>query len=158
MTQSIQKQKIEPSWSVSEIQEHVVKSICSQMQMKLEMAESGKLQNAEELRNKSAQHKAECFKKDGVKSPLELVKKLAELEVNLTGSKVSISGDDERATLIQDEPKVYLEIRQKIDEQKLEKLREFFSAWMTQLGQNFGFQTKVELAPEGKGTKITFSR
>ncbi len=43
--------------------------------------------------------KAEHYKKLGVKTPLELVKAIAEHDHNVFGSKIEISGDDKKATL-----------------------------------------------------------
>ncbi|HEY9681591.1 MAG TPA: hypothetical protein V6C86_08415 [Oculatellaceae cyanobacterium] len=60
MTQSIPKQQINPTWSIAEIQEHVVKMIAAKMQLKLDIAAQGKVLELGELQKASAQHKAKC--------------------------------------------------------------------------------------------------
>jgi hypothetical protein len=158
MTQAIQKQDIQPSWSVQQIQDHLVKMIVEKIQTNIQLKEQGVIGDIDKLEKESAIQKAERFKKAGVKSPLELVKRLAELAVNMTGSKVSIAGTDTEATLLNEEPKVWLEAKKVLNEDEQKRMLTSFQSWMVDLGDAFGFKTNIDLANDGKTSKITFSK
>jgi len=53
----------------------------------------------EEFETLVRQHRVEYLKKVGVKTPLELVKALAEVEHNVFGSEIEIAGDDNKASM-----------------------------------------------------------
>jgi hypothetical protein len=159
MTQAIQKQSIQPSWSVLQMQDHIVKMIVNKIQMRIKMEDAGKIPDMAELEKATALNKADCMKKAGVNSPLELVKRLAELTVNMTGSKVSIAGADSQATLIYEEPKVWLEAKKVLSDSQQKKMSDQFQTWMKSLGDAFGYDTKVEFGCEpGDCAKITFAK
>jgi tRNA nucleotidyltransferase/poly(A) polymerase len=111
----------------------------------------------EALDKLSAERKAEMMKGCGVKTPLELVRHIAEYETNMHGATVSIEGDDSVATLFNEKPTVWLEAKKlvKMNKEQEEKMHHHYKTWMHDLANAFGFKVKVELCPDS--SKITFS-
>ena len=82
MTTALQKQSINPSWPVEKIREAAACFAGMMISDKLSLFQQSP-EEIEALSRESAQKRAELFKSKGVKSPMDLVRHMAEFEVNL---------------------------------------------------------------------------
>ena len=100
----------------------------------------------------SAQLNSDVLQAAGIKNPLDLVKHLAEYEVNMFGSEASISGDENCATLINEKSQVWLEtIKQNnLSSEQIETMLDHYGAWMKHLGHRFGYKVHIDFAKEKK--------
>lgn len=96
----------------------------------------------------------------GVESPKELVTYLAEQSANLTGATVSISGNDEEASISFDDIQYWKDLRERIDlsregkEQLLQELR----TMLNQLASKFGFECIAEAQFDHPIVRVSFRR
>ena len=97
--------------------------------------------------------------KSGVKTPMDLVKSLAEYEVNMFGSEASISGDDNCAVLTNEKSTVWLETikEHNFSEDQRSAMQEHYTSWMKHLASKLGFKVHSEIAKDGNSSKLTFT-
>ena len=111
MSSSIQKQKIKATWDVKKMQETATKMMSHQISGRLQSIEKQPGKEIDAMEQQCAHLKAQCMKESGVKTPMDLVRHLAEFEVNMFGSEASIEGNDRTAVLINEKPTVWLEAK-----------------------------------------------
>jgi hypothetical protein len=90
MTNAIQIHKIKQSWDIKEMQKAATTMVSEKIASRIHFLEKHNGEETEEMEKASAQLNAEKLIKSGVKTPLELVKYLAEYEVNMFGSQASL--------------------------------------------------------------------
>ncbi|MDZ4835632.1 MAG: hypothetical protein SGJ27_17795 [Candidatus Melainabacteria bacterium] len=163
MTTSTTKQLIKQDWDLQKVRESATKMAALQIVNRLDFMEKNheKKEHGKELfamEEHAAEKKAEVMKKAGVKSPLDLVRHIAEYEANMFGAKTSIEGDDSKATLFNEKPTVWLEAKKiaKMTDKQEEKMQHHYKEWMEHLAASFEFKTHTELSTDS--WKITFSR
>ena len=111
MSTSIQKQKLTQTWDTKKLQEAATRMVAHQITTRLQFMEKHPGKEIEDLEKASAQSKAEMMKQHGVKTPMDLVKHLAEFEVNMFAAEASIEGTDQNAVLLNEKPTVWLEAK-----------------------------------------------
>jgi hypothetical protein len=93
------KTPIQVTWNVQKIQEEAVSSMTRNMMTTMSVMQKLGPEAQKQLGHAMVESKIEHFKKLGVKTPLELVKAMAEFEVNVFGSKIIVWGDEKEASL-----------------------------------------------------------
>ena len=153
-----QAQKITQSWDVKEMQKAATKMVSHKIASRIHFLEKHRDKEIDEMEKASAHLNSEMLMKSGVKTPLDLVKYLADYEVNMFGSEASISGDDECAVMINEKSAVWLETKQanNFSEDQTKAMGEHYTAWMKDLGHKFGFKVHVEIAKDGNTSEVTF--
>jgi len=159
MTTSLQKQPIKQSWPIEKIQEaarHFAGFIISDKLLLLENSP----QAADPLCEQSAERKAELFKSLGVKTPMDLVRHMAEFEVNLFGAQASISGDDNKAVLFNEKPAAWLEAKKiaNMSPEQEKEMQKHHEQWLKNLAEKLGFSVEVDMAADRNSETLTFSR
>jgi hypothetical protein len=97
-TATIEKTIVKPTWTVEKLHEEFAR--VSALNMVATMTVLGKIggeKAIEELQTVMRSNKIEHLKGLGVKTPIELVKHMAEFEANVFGSIVEIWGDEKAA-------------------------------------------------------------
>lgn len=160
MTTLVQKHSIQPKWSIGELRREATRMVASSIVARIKMMEKAPAGQVNKFVKSSAKEKASFFKACGVQSPLDLVKFLAEHEVNMFGSRAKISGDEDSAFVINEWPRVWLEAKRlaPMNHKQEQMMIHQYETWMQELGKTFGFTTKVQITKKGCGSTITFSR
>ena len=159
MSTSMQTEKIKQSWDLQKIQEEATKMVSHKIASTIHILKKHPGKEIKEMEKVSAHITADMLKNCGVKTPMDLVKYLAEYEVNMFGAEASISGDDQCAVLINEKPTVWLETLKANDfsEEQIETMQEHFISFMKHLGHGLGFKAHIEIAEDGNSSKITFT-
>ena len=159
MTTSTKMQKIKQSWDINKLQQEATKMVSHKIASTLHILKKHPGKEISEMEKVSAHITADMLKNCGIKTPMDLAKYLAEYEVNMFGSEASISGDDHCAVLINEKSTVWLETLEANDfsEKQIETMHEHFSSFVKHLGHGLGFKTHVEIADDGRSSKITFT-
>ncbi|MBS1954767.1 MAG: hypothetical protein JST89_11305 [Cyanobacteria bacterium SZAS-4] len=94
------KKVVEQTWTVKQIQE-AASAMAANMcfSAKSVLMEHGDMALLTKYENAVRKGKIDHYKALGVKTPIELVKAMAETETNVFGSEIEIMGDDKSATL-----------------------------------------------------------
>jgi len=158
-TVALNKQVVEPKWNTTKIQEEVARthSMLYLTAMNF-VAKHGGEKGVEEFQTEMRNHKVEHYKKLGVKTPLDLVKAMAEFEVNVFGSKVEISGDDHKAELKYNSCAMWNAMKTfgHLNTQQEEQMGRSFDMCMQNLAKEFGF--KGESKFEGEVCVLSFTK
>jgi len=94
------KKLVEATWTTKQIQEAAAAMAANMcFSAKSVLMKHGDMALLNEYENTVRQGKIEHYKALGVKTPIELVKAMAETETNVFGSQIEIVGDDKTATL-----------------------------------------------------------
>lgn len=159
MTTSMQVQTVKPTWDLRKLQEAATKHAAHRIISRLHFIEKHPGKEIDELEQASAHLKAEFLKKCAVKSPMDLVKHIAEFEVNMYGTEASIQGDEHNAILVTNNSTVWQEVKKlgNITKEQEAKVQSHYRQWVESLAQGFGFKAQVEVTNEGNGSKITFN-
>jgi predicted RNA-binding protein Jag len=96
----------------------------------------------------------------GIKTPLDLVRHMAEFEVNLFGAEASISGDDNEAVLFNEKPAPWLEAKKiaKMNQEQEKEMQKHHEQWLKHLAEKLVFNIKFETAADVNSETLTFSR
>jgi len=158
MSIALQTQKITQTWDIKKMQAAATKMVSHKIATRIHFLKKHHAKEIDEMEKSAAHLEAEELMRSGVKTPLDLVKYLAEYEVNMFGSEASISGDDQCAVLINEKPTVWLQAKHdgSLDGHQSEAMQEHYTAWMKHLGHKLGFKAHVEIAKDGKSSKVTF--
>jgi hypothetical protein len=153
-------QMIKQSWDVKRMQEEATKMVSHKIAARIRFLKKHSGKEIDEMEKVSAHVYADSLKDRGVKTPMDLVKYLAEYEVNMFGAGASIGGDDQCAVLINQKSAVWLATLQANDfsEEQIETMQDHFSGWMKHLGHGLGFKAHIEILDDGNGSKITFTQ
>jgi len=159
-TSAKNKQTVKADWPIQKIQEEITKTIASKIVSRLTMLEEDQEAAVEQHEKISAEQVAEGFKKCGVKTPLDLVKHMAEHEANLFGAQVEYAGDDKSATLFNLKPTMWLEAKKmaKMTSEQEQMMHEQYENWQENLAEALGFTAEVEITNNGNSSQITFSK
>lgn len=94
------KKVVEPTWTLTQVQDkaaHIAANLC--MSAKSVLMKSGDEAMLNEYETLVREGRLEALKSMNVKTPLELVKAIAEIETNVFGSKIEIMGDEKSASM-----------------------------------------------------------
>lgn len=155
MTSAV-KEQIKATWTTKELQETVSKVLVNNYMINTKMFEKLTPELRNEWYDMIAESKANHYMSLNVKTPLELVKAMAEFESNVFGSKIIISGDDHKATMEYEECGCWNMMQKStcFTPEMGEKLGNCFKTMTEHLSKKFSFQH--ELVMDEKGAKITF--
>lgn len=159
MITSVQTQQIKPTWDLKRVQEAAVTHAAYTIISRLHCIEKHAGKETDERENASAHLKSELMKKRGVKTPMDLVKHIAEFEVNMFGADANIHGDDQNATLVTEKSPVWQEAKKlgNLTKEQETIMQTHYRQWMESLAQAFGFRAQVEVSQDSNSSKITFS-
>ena len=158
MTTVIAPTKVEAKWDAQKRQEvtaHIIAGQCLAVQNLLQKVTP---ELKEQFENQAREFKVQALKKVGVKTPIELVKAIAELDANLYGSKVEISGDENKAELKFESCAVGKAIEElgKFTPEQKTKMFEGMQACASNTAKEFGFKAEVRI--EKETPVITYSK
>lgn len=115
-----------------------------------------------ELRQALATMKVEYFKHQGVKTPVELVKAMAELETNMFGSKMKFWGDEKQASVEYEVCGCYNAMKDvlKLNETEQETMGKVWATMIEVMAKEFGFkgETKFGTCSTEAPCTITFTK
>ncbi len=159
MTTSMHLQKVKQSWDMKKTQEAAAKHAAHRIVSRLQYIEKNSGKEIDELERDSALLKADMMKKCGVKTPMDLVKHIAEFEVNLYGAEASIQGDENNAILVTEKSTVWEEARKlsKMSKDQEVRMQTHYRHWIDSLAQGLGFKSHLEIANDGVSSKLTFT-
>jgi hypothetical protein len=150
--------KVNTKWNLEKTQQTTARLISSMYVSAFQtLAKYGEKAH-EEFDTVLRQHKIDHYKQMGVKTPLDLVKAIAETDHNVFGSDIEISGDDKKATLKYNSCGMW-EAMQKLHkftpEQEEKMGAQCASSW-THIAKEFGFN--YEPKHEKDTYAMTFSK
>ena len=155
---TLTKTTVKPTWSPSKIQEETARVVASNCMAAHQAAAKQGEQAVADYQATARQFKVAHLKSLGVNNALELATALAEMEVNLFGSQIDISGDEKEATLTYNKCAMW-EAMKKLNpmtpEQEKEKAAGFESC-MQSLAQDLGLNATVKF--EGETCAISFAK
>jgi hypothetical protein len=150
------KTPVTTTWNVQQIQESAVEHMSRNMMATFQVIEKLGPEAKQQWHQALTQMKVEHLKKQGAKTPFEVVKAIAEFEVNVLGSKISVWGDDKQASMEYEKCACW-EAMQKACPMDAKKEEEMGKCWAESLNQEaklLGF-SKAEVKFEGKPV-VTF--
>lgn len=153
---SATKEQIKATWTTEQLQQTVSKVLVSNYMINTKMFEKLTPELRNEWYDMIAEAKSNHYKSLNVKTPLELVKAMAEFETNVFASKIVISGDDTKAVMEYEECGCWNTMQKSscFTPELGEKLGNCFKSMTEQLAKKFNF--KYELEMNEKGAKLTF--
>jgi hypothetical protein len=98
-TAAANKTTIQTTWNVTRIQEEAVNAMTRQQGVTMHMLQELGTEWQTKFRTAMVKAQVEHLRKLGVKTPFDLVKAMAEFEVNVLGSKITVWGDDKQASM-----------------------------------------------------------
>lgn len=149
------------TWTTTKIQEEAVRVMATQFVTAMGLLHKvGGEAAVQEMKTAMQQHKAEYFKGLGIKTPLELVKAMAEFDTNVFGSKVEFWGDEHTASLKYVSCGFWnaMEKHNLVKEECKTEMSKGFGACMQALGTQFGFTTEAEMCTVEKSATVTFKK
>ena len=158
MTTATTKERVQQTWSIDKIQQEAVRVFsrnCMSTSALLEKIGGDALQQHQEQMLKN---KVEFFKSVGVKTPLELIKAMAEFETNVFGSKIVFWGDEKSASMEYETCACFEQMQKdpNFKPENMEKMGKMFAEHTEKLGKEFGFKGEMKMV--GEKAQITFSK
>ncbi|MFA7337359.1 MAG: hypothetical protein WC028_11285 [Candidatus Obscuribacterales bacterium] len=160
-TVTTEKTIVEANWNTIRIQEQASRVLGLNWMTTMQLLQKfGGEKAVTEFKHAMEAHKVEYFKGLGVKTPYELVKAIAEFDVNVYGSKVEIWGNEKSATLHYLSCGMFKALEQAglIKDENREEMSKGMEACMTSLASKFDFTTGVEMCSKEKTATVTFTR
>lgn len=93
------KTLIQASWAPTKIQTETAEAFARNMGLTMTVLSKFGPEAIKEFEVASTKQKVEQIKKAGAKTPIEVVKVMAEIETNLFGSKIYVYGDEKQASM-----------------------------------------------------------
>ena len=157
MTAVVQKTKVQPTWDIAKVREGAAAVAVNGMVSALTVLDKDGLVKYEE---QWTNNKVENIKKHNVKTPLDLVKAIAEFETNVFGSVIDYSGDENSATYSYESCGCYnvAMLDGKFTPELGEKLEKVFEQSTQRLAKSFGFKVTVKKEGSESFPVTTFSK
>lgn len=154
------KTLVEGTWTTEQKQEKTATLFAATNMNVMKVLEKHGHDAIKEFQTAMNNQKHEYLTKAGVKTPIALVKHLAEFETNLFGSKIEITGDEHTASM------TYLhcgmwEAMQKTCNMTEEKACEMGKGWeacLNETATKLGMKAKLEMGADKKMPTITFTK
>lgn len=152
------KTVVEPTWALKQVQGEVARLFATQFTTIMSVLPTYGEKAVEDFRTKSEEAKLAHLKTLNIKTPMDLVKHLAEFETNVFGSKIEIWGTETEASMN------YLacamwEATQKLGKmtkEQEEKMGKGWEACLTNTAKAFGYTVKLEM--NEKTAIVTFKK
>jgi hypothetical protein len=150
--------KVQTKWETKKIQDSTARVIASIWISAYQTLSKYGQEAHQEFANKVNSFKVEHYKSLGIKTPIELVKAMAEMEYNLFGSEIEISGDEKRAEIKHNTCGMWNAMQQlgKFTPEQEEKLGKNFQESLSQLAKEFGFKSEAKM--EKDTCVVTFTK
>ncbi|MBX9878420.1 MAG: hypothetical protein K2Y22_08165 [Candidatus Obscuribacterales bacterium] len=158
MTTAIKPTPVEAKWDTKKVRETVAEILAVRHLVTVNVLSKYGESAIKEFEKQMNAKKAEWYKHAGVKTPVDLVKAMAEFEANIFGSKIKIEGDEKKASLTYEACAVWNAMQKhgKFTPNQQKEQGEMFEQCIKGLGQEFGF--KAEIKFEEPCATITFSK
>ena len=152
------KTPVQAKWTPTQVQERTARLVAGNMLAAMQVLSKYGDQAITEFQDAARKYKVEYLKDMGVKTPFELVKALGEIDANIYGSKIEISGDEKEASLTYNACAMWNAIKEvgKLTPQQEEGMGSKFQACMTNLGNEF--HLKTDLRFEGDTCVVNFKK
>ncbi len=153
------KTPVKPTWSQSKIQEETALAMASNCLAAHQATSKAGEQVLNDYQATARKFKVAQLKSKGVTNALELAKALAEMEVNLFGSQIDISGDEKEATLTYNQCAMWNAIKKfnPMTPEQEQQMGAGFQACMQNLAKELGLNATVKF--EGENTcAISFAK
>jgi hypothetical protein len=152
------KTPVEAKWNPKQIQEITAKIFARNCMVSHAVIAKFGPDAVKELDKQLLAGRVEHYKKLGVKTPIDLVKAIAEVETNVFGSKIQILGDEKKASLVYDDCAIWKNMKEigQLTPKQEEEMGTQFEQGMQNLAREFGF--KSELKFEDPCATVTFSK
>lgn len=137
--------KVEPTWEMPRVRQEVG-NLISEYKLAFWILIKERPELLADMQQSIYSHFTELMKQSGVKTPFDLVKYLAELTVNLVGGEVSITGNEEVASISYDQLPTWDKMKNRLDlsdEGRLQMMN-LLNASMQRFADGFGFESGVE--------------
>ncbi len=160
-TATVQKSKIQPSWTANKVQEEAASALTAQMAATTKILKAANPELLTQVRREWARLKVENFRAQGVKTPFDLVKAWTEYETNLFGSKMQFWGDENKAHVEYEACGCWNALERITDcEVERDSMSEGWSEMTQLLAKEFGFtgQEKIGTEPHEAACTITFTK
>ena len=146
-TAAINKTSVTPTWKLEKVQQESVRSMVDQMGATMKVINELGPEAAKKWHHAVLEIKINHFKKLNVKTPIEMVKAMAEFEVNVFGSKIRYWGDEKEAHMEYEHCACYQAMQDsgcKPSEKEMEVMSKSCAEKMQGLATAFGW-TKGEM-------------
>ena len=159
MTASTPTNDFKNLWTPQQVHDGAAQYAAFMMLEKLYLLENFP-EAAEQISKHSAQSKAAYLKTKNIVKPRDLAEHLARFEANLFESQVSVTGDDNKATLHKLHPSAWLKAKEiaKMSRSQEEKMAAYQESFFQELASILGLNAEVKVAPDFKSEEITFSQ
>lgn len=146
------------TWTTEQIQETSTKILMSHYAAMQKLFDKYGPEAATEFQREINRLKATAYKAAGVKTPVELVKHMAEVETNTFGSTVTYWGDETKASMTYDNCACWNTMQKSgcVTPEMEKKMGEGFTQSVRFLGEEFGFKGELEMGE--KTATIHFTR
>lgn len=150
--------KIDTKWETKRTQEVTSEIISSMHVAAAQVLEKLGEKPYEEYMSILREHKLNLYKQMGVKTPMDLVRAIAEIDFNLYGSQIEITGDEKRANLTYKTCGVWESMQKmcKFTAEQEEKMGKYCTANWTAVAKEFGFTYEPKMEKDSYG--LTFSK
>jgi hypothetical protein len=162
MTTTLQKTPVSTTWNVTKIQDEVSAAMMRNWLVTLKVVEKFGPEAVQELNKSFTTMKIDYYKAQGVKTPIDLVKAMAEFETNVFGSKMTIWGDEKQAVVEYQVCGCYNAMVNslKLPQAEIEKLGKNCAANSELLAKEFGMKVEMKFGttPTEPCCTMTFTK
>jgi hypothetical protein len=150
--------KVNTKWETKHVQEVTSNLVASTWLAAHQVISKLDQKAQQEFHNLLREHKINHYKSLNVKTPMDLVRAIAETDHNVFGSDIEISGDANKATLKYNSCGMWNACQKlgKFTPEQETKMGEQCSSTWTQIAKEFGF--KYEPKMEKDSYEMTFSK
>lgn len=154
-----EKTIVEAKWPAAKVQEQTAKMTAGSFGAAISALSKFGEEAVSQFQQAKLKQQIEYFKALNIHTPIELVKAKAELETNLFGSKIEISGDEKSAQLKYLSCAVWNAAKScgKVGPEEEKKMGACFQTATENLAKEFGFKGNVRFEGE-TGAIITFTK
>jgi hypothetical protein len=161
-TATLTKETVEAKWNVEKLQEEFARTVATNSMTAMSVMSKHGEEMSKEFSTAMRHGKVEHLKQLGVKTPVELVKAMAEMEANLFGSKIEIWGDEKAAHIKYVSCGMWNAMKKvsKMDAQEETKwgakMATQMDSCMQEMAKEFGFKSEMKI--EGQVCSVSFTK
>lgn len=158
MTTATTKERVQQTWPVSKVQQETARVLSNSCFNAMTILEKAGPEFVKQYNDAILASKVDFYRSIGVKTPMDLVKAMAEFETNVFGSKIVFFGDDKTASLEYEECACLEQMKKNpnFKPEAMEKMGKFFAENTEKLAKEFGF--KGEMKMNGQTAQLTFCK
>lgn len=158
MTTATTKTKVQGTWALTKVQEDAARVMSSSCMTAMTVLEKFGPEAVKQYQDAILKNKVDFYKTMNVKTPMDLVKAIAEFETNVFGSKIVISGDEHTATMEYEECACFNQMKKNpnFKPEMMEKMGKSFAENTEKLAKEFGFKGEMKMV--GETASMTFCK